>query len=108
MKINYSSRQNPVSQRAVQDWGEMMHRGDKRCKYKIGTRVKKIQGEPGDSHSIGSRGIITGNIYSPELSTIALPSGKTVSSAYLVKFNGDEHETFLVEYKIRKLFLGLF
>lgn len=63
--------------------------GDARCKYKVGARVKKVSGEDGDHHRLGTSGTITGSTYVPGH-----------GGAYLVQFDGEENETFIVEGKL--------
>jgi len=63
--------------------------GDPKCKYPIGTKVKKVKGEEGDYHPLGVKGIVYGSMFHENL-----------GGAYLVKFHSDEPPTFLVEEKI--------
>lgn len=70
---------------------DLMHKGDSTCAYKIGDRIKKVWGEPGDNNPIGIKGRITGSI-----------NNSKVGEGYLVLFEGWDVETFIVGKKIGK------
>ena len=72
---------------------EALKKGDSRCEFKLGNKVKKKTFEKGDIHQIGHEGIITGSVYIEDLP-------EKLREAYLVKFELDEHECFTVGYKI--------
>ncbi len=70
---------------------DYMHNGDSRCNFKIGQRVVKSYKEEKDIHQIGDEGEVTGSIYT------------TDSEAYLVKFDSDVIETFVLGIKLKKV-----
>lgn len=78
------------SMRVSNEFVEIMHKGDNRCKIPLGARVRKITQEPGDVHQIGEEGEVTGSVYHDELKL----------SGYLVYFDNNPIETFITELKI--------
>lgn len=98
---NQINHEDSLSQKEVRQLGEIMMKGDSRCKYKIGTKVKKVNEEPNDKTPSGTIGTVIGNIYNEV--TI---DGHNIKSGYLVKFEDKPKDAVLiVDYKIKSLSL---
>lgn len=71
---------------------DLFQKGDDRCEFKIGNRIKKKTYEVGDCHQIGHEGIVIGSLY--------LEDEEFFKENYLVQFKGDEEICITVKYKI--------
>jgi hypothetical protein len=70
---------------------ELLHSGDPRCKIKLGQRVKKVVREDKDVHFEQDQGVVTGSV------------SMNGVDAYLVRFDNDTAETFIVGAKIAQV-----
>ena len=75
-----------------QEFMDHLKKGDPRCSYPLESRVIKMDSEKNDLHEPGKQGIVKGNIY--------MNSDGIVLEGYLVLFDGDPAETFLMKEKI--------
>ena len=72
---------------------DLMYKGDDRAPLKIGWRIEKIAGDPGDMSSLGAQGEVVGSIFHEE-----------IGAAYLVTWDHFlEYPVFVMGFKIKKL-----
>ena len=68
----------------------LLRQGDNRCEFKIGQRVMKMDSLLGDLHAPGKQGVVAGNIFMEKENT----------ECYLILFDGDPKETFIIKSKL--------
>lgn len=65
--------------------------GDPRATFAKGSSVKKVLEEEGDSHSLGSIGVVKGSLYHPEIGSI-----------YLIQYNNEKDPHLTIEAKLEQ------
>lgn len=71
----------------------LMLKGDPACPHQIGDKIKKIAGEEGDHHPIGSKGVVKGCMHTPQE---LIDNDPDISrDIYLVTFENTPEDTLV-------------
>lgn len=92
----HDNNQRGVLIESNQAFIDKLLKGDKRCEYSVGDRVKKSIYEIGDAHQIGHEGIIIGSCYIEDLEL-------DKREAYFIQFENDHAPSLIMKYKIELL-----